>query len=180
MYDQVYGVELSRSADRSLVQVTLAPGLAKSYAEEGGDHAFTAAGRVQVDLGPSTAVVASGIYREGTATAPQNGSAGLALGFSPVKRVSIWTQGDVRGDDVNGASFVFVNETAVEAVRGLWLKVSPQFLGESGPRPQVMRLALSANLLPRTHVNVGTTYYRDKPSGSSVVHTWLLQLHLYL
>jgi hypothetical protein len=86
----------------------------------------------------------------------------------------------VKGDDLNGASFVLVNETAFEATRGLWLKVSPQLRTESGPQPRMTRLALSALLLPRTHVNVDTSYYRDKPNGSPPLHTWLLQLHLYL
>ena len=125
-------------------------------------------------------VVGSGLFRAESDIAPKEGSAGLAFGFAPTSKLTIWSQGDVRGDDLNGASFVFVNETAYEAVRGLWLKVSPQIRTESGPQPQIVRLALSATLLPRTHVNVNTTYYRDKPSGSTPIHTVLLQLHLYL
>jgi len=179
-YDQVYGLEVSRTADRSLLQVTVAPGLAEAITGDDDARSFNAAARWQLDLGPSTAVVASGIYRASSDLAPSRGSAGLALGIAPSSRLTIWTQGDVRGDEANGSSFVFVNETAVEAVRGLWLKVSPQLRTESGPQPQVFRLALSAMLLPRTHVNVNTTYYRDKPSGFGAAHTWLLQLHLYL
>lgn len=180
-YDQVYGVEISRSADRSLLQVTLAPGLAEAVTGDGRARAFNGAARWQLDLGPSTTIVASGIYRAASDLVPARGSAGLALGLAPSSRLTIWSQGDVRGDEVNGSSFVFVNETSFEAVRGLWLKVSPQVRTESGPQPQVFRLALSATLLPRTHVNVNTTYYRDKPSGfGDAANTWLLQLHLYL
>jgi len=179
-YDQVYGLELSRSTTRSLVQVTLAPGRAEALIDDDRARSFNAAGRWQLDLGPSMTIVGSGIYRAESEIAPKQGSAGLAFGFAPHEKLTVWSQGDVRGDDLNGASFVFVNETSYEAVRGLWLKVSPQLRTESGPQPQVVRLALSANFLPRTHINVSTTYYRDKPKGSDPVHTWLLQLHLYL
>jgi hypothetical protein len=179
-YDQVYGVEFSRNTARSLTQITVAPGLAKTFGDDSGGRSVNVSARWQLDLGSSTALVGSGIYRAESDIAPAQGSAGLALGFAPVRRLTIWSQGDVRGDDLNGASFVFVNETAYEAVRGLWLKVSPQLRTEAGPQPQLFRVAFSAALLPRTHFNVNTTYYRDKPGGSSPIHTWLLQLHVYL
>ncbi len=179
-YDQVYGLEFSRNTSGSLLQITLSPGLAKTFADEGRGRSFNAAARWQRDLGPTTTLVASGVYRAESEEAVKQGSAGVALGFVPTPRLTIWTQGDVRGDDVDGRSFVLVNETSFEAARGLWLKVSPQVLGESGVRPQVTRLALSAMFFPRTHINLGTTYYRDKPSGSEPAHTWLLQLYLYL
>lgn len=179
-YDQVYGLELSRNTSRSLVQVTLAPGMARFIGENDRGRSFNAAARWQLDLGPSMAIVGSGIYRAASEIAPEQGSAGLAFGFAPVSKFTIWSQGDVKGDERNGASFVFVNETAYEAARGLWLKVSPQVRTGSGARPQVVRLAVSAEFLPRTHFHVSTSYYRDKPSGSTPAHTWLLQLHLYL
>ena len=180
-YDQVYGVEVSRTTDKALVQVTLAPGLADSYGDGKTEHGFNAAGRVQFDLGPSTALVASGIFRDGTQIEPKNGSAGLAFGFAPTKRISNWTQGDIRHNTLDGSSFVFINETAFEATRGLWLKLSPQYRGEAGPQPQVMRWAVAAMLLPRTHFGVETSYYRDKPKGSDdAIHVWLLQFHAYL
>ncbi len=179
-YDQLYGVEVSRNTTKSLVQVTLSPGMAKTFSDDSNARSFNAAARWQLDLGPAMALVGSGVYRAESDVAPKQGSAGLAFGFAPTSKLTVWSQGDVRGDDLNGKSFVFVNETAYEAVRGLWLKVSPQLRTESGPQPKMVRVALSANFLPRTHVNVSTTYYRDKPSGSTPIHTWLLQLHLYL
>jgi hypothetical protein len=179
-YDQVYGVEVSRNTSRSLVQVMVSPGLAESIIDDSRARSFNASGRWQLDLGPSMTVVGSGLFRAESEIAPKQGSAGLAFGFAPTSKLTIWSQGDVRGDDDNGASFVFVNETAYEAIRGLWLKVSPQVRTESGPQPQIVRLALSAVFLPRTHVNVNATYYRDKPAGSQPVHIGLLQLHLYL
>jgi hypothetical protein len=179
-YDQVYGVEVSRSTTRGLVQVTLSPGLARFITDDRRGRSFNVAARWQLDLGPAMAIVGSGVYRAESELAPKQASAGLAFGVAPTSRVTIWTQGDVKGDDLNGASLVLVNETAFEATRGLWLKVSPQLRTESGPQPRMTRLALSALLLPRTHVNVDTSYYRDKPNGSPPLHTWLLQLHLYL
>lgn len=189
MYDQVYGVELSKSSDRSLVQVTLSPGLARSFGIDDdpngvtGDaaHAFNTAARVQFDLGSSAAIVASGVYREATRSQPRNGSGGLALGFSPATRVTVWTQADARGSDRDGHSYVLVNETSFEATRGLWLKVSPQLRTTAGRQPQVMRWALSAVLLPRTHFSVETSYYRDKTKGQTEpTGTMLLQFHAYL
>jgi hypothetical protein len=179
-YDQVYGVEFSRNTARTLTQVTLSPGLAKTFADDSGGDSLNVAGRWQLDLGPAATLVASGLYRAESDVAPRQGAGGLAVGFAPTPKLTIWTQADIRGDDLNGAGVVFVNETAYEAVRGVWLKVSPQFMSETGPRPQMFRTALTTSFLPRTHFNVNTTYYRDKPRSSPPIHTWLLQLHLYL
>lgn len=180
-YDQVYGVELSRNSTRSLAQVTLSPGLAESFGDGGGSPAFNTTARYQVDLGPTTALAVSGLFRNGSATAPRQGAAGVALGFAPANRVSVWTQGDILGVEGSGeAAFVFVNETAVEVVRGLWLKVSPQLRTEAGVQPRLLRWAFSATFLPRTHWNINTTVYRDKAAGGPAARTWLLQLHLYL
>ena len=77
-------------------------------------------------------------------------------------------------------SYVLSSETSFEALRGLWFRVSPQLRGEAGLQPQIVRWTFSATLLPRTHVNVNTTFYRDKASVASAVNTWLVQLHLYL
>jgi hypothetical protein len=82
---------------------------------------------------------------------------------------------------LGGRTWVVVNEMAVEAYRGLWLKFSPQ-LHTSGGEPgfsQVRRLAFEADLLPRTHWNVGLSYYHDAAFGAHT-STMLTQLHLYL
>ena len=76
-----------------------------------------------------------------------------------------------------------VNETAVEAYRGIWLKVSPQLrsAGSAPGMPALRRLALEADLLPRTHWNVNINYYRDRNATFDVsTLTLLLQLHVYL
>ena len=59
--DQVYGVEVSRSAGSALVQVAVAPGRADAIIDDDGTRAFAATGRVQVDAlgvdGAGTSVV---------------------------------------------------------------------------------------------------------------------------
>jgi hypothetical protein len=78
---------------------------------------------------------------------------------------------------------VVVNETSVEAYRGLWLKFSPQ-LRTSGDAPgfsELRRLEVGADLLPRTHWNVNINYYRDHDHTFDVTTSmFLAQLHLYL
>jgi hypothetical protein len=77
---------------------------------------------------------------------------------------------------------VAVNETAVEAYRGLWIKFSPQLRTAGGPGfSELRRLLLEADLLPRTHWNVGLSYYHDHNHTFEVnTSTLLAQLHLYL
>lgn len=180
-YDQVYGLEFSRSTPRTFAQVTVSPGLAESLLSDRQSGTFNATARFQVDTGPSTALVMSGLYREGSVSQPGQRAAGVAVGVAPARRLTIWTQGDILSTEgADQTTFVFTNETAVEAIRGLWLKVSPQLRTEGDVQPQVMRWAFSATFLPRTHWNVNLTFYRDKPSESTPVKTWLAQLHLYL
>ncbi len=180
-YDQVYGVEISRSTSRSLLQVTVAPGRAEALTDAAQDASFNTSGRLQVDLGPSTALVASGLYRNASNLEPRQGAAGVAFGFGPVPRVTVWSQADAQFAAGNGqTAYVFVNETSVEAVRGLWFKISPQLRTEAGVRPHVLRWAFSATLLPRTHWNLNTTHYREKATAGPTLKIWMVQLHMYL
>lgn len=188
-YDQVLGVEVSRATTRSLLQVSLSPGRADALfgdANDPDDASFTASGRLQVDLSPRATLVASALFRDESASAPRDTAGGLAFGVSPLPRLTVWTQADLQ--QVEGSvggrrtRFVFVNETAYEAARGLWLKLSPQ-LRTSGTEgePDMLRTAFTLQWLPRTHWNGVLTYYRDVPRGTGVtVHTVLTQLHLYL
>jgi len=181
-YDQVYGVEVSHSSSKSLLQLSLSPGRAESIVHEDGRSVFNTTGRLQVDLSPSTVVVGSALYRNGSDSEPRQGASGAALGFALWKRVTIWTEGDayIRGND-GGTSFIFVNETAVEAFRGVWLKVSPQRRTSTDAFPGVVRWNLGASLLPRTHCNLSVDFYRDKTEGAAdPLKTFLAQLHLYL
>jgi len=181
--DQVYGLELSLSTDRHLVQLMASPGRADDILHHSDQRSFNASGRFQLDLSPRTVLVASGIFRAASDVVARNGATGLAFGFSPVRRLTIWTEGDAQFQQgAGGAAYVLVNETSFEAFRGVWLKVSPQWLTAFGDSSGgTFRLAFEANLLPRTHWNVDLSHYRDRGrSNGIVVKTTLLQLHLYL
>jgi hypothetical protein len=182
-YDQVYGVEVSRTTEHSLLQGSVSPGRAQSIVDDDGRQAFTATGRWQIDLGPRSALVASGMYRDASTLDVRSGAGGVAFGLAPTGRISTWTQLDIqRREGGVENTYIVVNETAVEAVRGVWVKVSPQLrtdtrAGIGGLR----RLALSLDLLPRTHWNVNVNYYRDHSTPSDIGSTiFLTQLHLYL
>ena len=183
-FDQIYALELSHTNDHHLVQVAASPGRADSILNDDGLRAFTASGRVQLDLSTRTVLVASGLFRGASRLQARNGSTGLALGFAPTRRLTIWTEADAQFQQ--GASgppaYTVVNETAFEVYRGVWLKVSPQLrtlLGDTSGG--VFRMAFELNLLPRTHWNLDLSHYRDRSRVVDVVtKTTLLQLHLYL
>lgn len=180
-YDQVYGLEVSRSTRRTLAQVMVSPGRAEDLVDDRASGTFNATARLQLDAGTSTAIVFSGLYRDGAVGRPGQRAGGVAVGFAPTRHVTLWTQGDVVSTEgADKTALVLTHETAVEAVRGVWLKVSPQLRTAAGFQPQVMRWAFSATFLPRTHWNANVTFYRDKPSASIPIKTWLLQLHWYL
>jgi hypothetical protein len=180
---QVYGLEVSRTAGSTLVQVAVAPGYADALVDDDGDDAaFTATGRVQMDVAPRTVVVASGAYRASSELAAASGSGGLALGLAPLNRLALWTQVDALGVEGAGTSVVVVHEASFEAYRGVWLKVSPQFrTGNDAGASDTGRLVLGATLLPRTHWNVNLTYARDRNRDFDVsTDTFMAQLHLFL
>jgi len=182
--DQIYGVELSHTTDRHLIQVAAAPGRADSIIHDDGTRGLVASARVQLDLSTRTVLVASGLFHGASRLDARNGSAGLALGFSPVRRLTIWTEGDAQFQQgLSGApSYVLVNETGFEVYRGVWLKVSPQLRTSFGDTSGgTLRWVFELNLLPRTHWNIDLSHYRDKGRTNDIVtKTTLLQLHLYL
>jgi hypothetical protein len=176
--DQVYALELSYTSDRHLVQ-----GTAGVRADE--DHAFTASARWQVDVGTRLVLVGSGLFRDGKDGGVDSGATGLAVGFAPFRRVTVWTQGDVRlldSEDDRDRAYTAVADVSVEVYRGLWLRVSPQLATAYGDSSGgIMRWALGLNLLPRTHWNVIANWYRDRDRLSGITaETWMAQLHLYL
>ncbi len=183
--DQVYGVEVSGTIGPSLLQVTASPGRAEAILHDRARRAFSMAGRWQVDVSPRMAIVGSAIYRHPSELDPRSGAVGGAFGFAPTPRISVWTEVDASLQPAarGGHSWVAVNETAVEVYRGVWLKFSPQ-LRTSGNVPlfsEVRRLLFEADLLPRTHWNVGVSYYHDhNHTFESDASTVLAQLHLYL
>ena len=183
--DQVYGVEVSDTMGPSLLQVTVGAGKAEAFRQADGQKAFSLTGRWQLDLTPRTALIGSAAYRNSTDLDPKSGLVGAAFGFSPMSRLSIWTQVDasLQTRAKGGHSWIAVNETSFEAYRGLWLKFSPQ-LKTSGGVPgfsELRRLLFEADLLPRTHWNVGVSYYHDHNHTFEIsTSTLLAQLHLYL
>lgn len=190
--DQVYGVELSYSGPRHLVQVTLGPGKADGLTEDDGSSAFTASARWQYDLRPRLALVASGLYRDASDVEERNGATGLAVGWAPTSRLTLWVQGDARfrsspedagtGAQPGGTAHTLMGEAAFEAFRGVWLKFSPQLRTEFGEGPAgINRMAFGLSLLPRTHWNIVLNYYRDESRRTGrTTKTFLAQLHLYL
>lgn len=178
--DQVYGLEVSHAVGASLVQVTVSPGRAEAILHDADRRGFSATGRWQFDLTPRTTIVGSALYRESTNLDPESGAIGGAFGFAPTSRVTNWTEVDAELRAGSDQSWSIVNETSFEVHRGIWLKFSPQLRTSDGTpqRPTLRRLALGATLLPRTHWNVGLSYYRDRVLGTST-SVFLAQLHLY-
>ena len=183
-YDQIYGVEVSLATDRSLVQVSAGPGRADSIIDDDGHSAFTVSGRVQLDVTPRTAVVASGMFRGTSDQEAHSSAGGIALGFAPTARLTTWTSLDARFQELGTTdkTYAFVHQTSVEAYRGLWLRISPQIRWTAGdPQGEVRRLVLGADFLPRTHWHVNLSHYRDRnPFADFLTKTFLVQLHLYL
>jgi hypothetical protein len=181
--DQVYGLEVSDTIGRSLVQVMISPGKAEAILHDPSHRGFSTAARWQVDLAPRATVIGSAIYRHPTGADPQSGAVGGALGFAPTSRVSIWTEADadLQTKAAGGRSLVVVSEASVEVYRGIWLKFSPQLRtsGEAPGASDLRRLEFAADLLPRTHWNVNVAYYRDHAFDAST-STLLLQLHMFL
>lgn len=179
-YDQIYGIEVSKATDRWLTQISISPGRADSLVDNDGRQALTATARVQRDLSSRVVLVGSGLYRGTSDLEERSGAAGAALGYAPLRRITIWTEGNghVTRD---GTSLIVVNETSVEAFRGLWLKFSPQLRTGYGDVPGVWRWTTSAVFLPRTHWNANVSFYRERNRGSdTAVKTVLLQLFMYL
>jgi hypothetical protein len=182
--DQVYGLEVSDTMGPSLLQVAFGAGKAETILDDG-RQAFSMTGRWQLDLTPRTALVGSAAYRHSTDLDPKAGLIGVAFGFAPTSRLTVWTEVDanLQTRTRGGHSWVAVNETSFEAYRGLWLKFSPQ-LKTSGDVPgfsELRRLMFEADLLPRTHWNVDVSYYHDHNHTFDISTSALLtQLHLYL
>ena len=159
-YDQVYGVEVSLTGDRSLLQLSAGPGLADALIDDDGRRGFTASGRFQFDLDPRTVAVASALYRDESDFDPRSTAVGGALGFAPHSRLTTWTQLDLVAQDrfASNRRYVFVHQTSVEAIPGLWFRVSPQVGWASGdPQAEVRRLALGLDAFPRTHWHVNVS-----------------------
>ena len=178
--DQLYAAEASFTGERHLVQLT-------GGVEADGEHAFKAAARWQFDVSPRVVLVGSGLFRAGDdeTARPKEGATGLAVGFAPFRRLTLWTQGDVRlrdSDDDRGRAYTVVGDVAFEVYRGVWLRASPQLQTAYGDTSAgIVRYMLGLDLLPRTHWNIVLNWYRDEDRVSGgTARTLLAQLHLYL
>ena len=177
--DQVYGLELSYTNDRHLLQATVG-------AHADAEHDRTASARWQFDVAPRTVLVASGLVRDGSSAGPRGGSAGLAVGAAPVSRLTLWAQADARfrGSTATPGTraYALLGDASLEVLRGAWIRLSPQLFTEFGDTSAgVVRMVVGVNLLPRTHWNVVLNWYRDRDRRSdATARTLLAQLHLYL
>ena len=124
------------------------------------------------------------LYRQASDIAPQSIDVGVAVGLAPTPRVTTWTQVDLRTQDqpYSDRAYIVAHQTSLEAIRGLWLRVSPQLhWTDRNSQSEIRRLVLGADVYPRTHWHVNLSYYRDRtPFFSSSSRTFLAQLHLYL
>ncbi len=182
--DQVYGVELDLSSDRSLVQVAAGPGRAESLLNDDGRAAFTVSGRAQRDLGPRTVAVGSVLHRGAADRAARSTALGASFGCAPVPWLTTWTQLDVhfRDSDAGDGAVILTNQTSVEVWHGVWLRVSPQrYRAPDNPRAEIHRMVYGLDLYPRTHWHLNLSWYRDRfVSSGRLDRRLLLQLHLYL
>ncbi len=115
---------------------------------------------------------------------PANGAGGVAFGIAPTRRLSIWTEADAQFQQGSSGApaYTLLNETASRSTAACGSR-SRRSCGPTTATPRVASFAcaLEADLLPRTHWNLGLSYYRDKTRGSGFVYqTLLAQLHLYL
>lgn len=181
--DQVYGVELSKSSDKNLFQISAGPGRADSLLDGNGTARVTVTGRAQFDLGSSKSVVFSALHKGSADHAVKETAGGVSFGFAPTRRWSIWTEAQARSvERAGGVTYLLANETSFEAYKGLWLKFTPQLRTNPGDASAgVLRTGVALDWFVRSHWNVGLLYYRDKDRLSeSVSKTWLAQLQIYL
>ena len=182
--DQIYGVELGVSSDRSLLQVAAGPGRAESLLNDDGRAALTVSGRAQRDLGPRTVVVGSVLHRGASDRAARSTAIGASFGYAPVPWLTTWTQADVqfRNAAPGDSAVILTNQTSVEVWRGVWLRIAPQrYRIPDNPRAEIRRMVYGLDLYPRTHWHVNLSWYRDRFVFSDRLdRRLLLQLHLYL
>lgn len=182
--DQVYGVELGLSSDRWLLQLASGPGRAESLLNDDGGAALTVSGRLQHDFGSRTVLVGSVLHRAASDRSPRSTATGVSFGYAPSAWLTTWTQADVRSQDPPGANrtMILTNQTSVEAWRGIWLRVSPQWYRvPDNPLAEIRRMVYGLDLYPRTHLHLNLSWYRDRFVFSDRLdRRLLLQLHLYL
>jgi hypothetical protein len=135
-------------------------------------------------LGSRRVLVQSGLYRDRSEVYSRTGAGDVAFGFAPTGRISVWTEAATAFEQgtAGAPACTFLNETAFEVYRGLWLKFSPQLRTTAGDASAgVARLLFEAYVLPRTHWNLDMSFYRDRDRSTDFVTSiFPIQLHLYL
>lgn len=180
--DQIYGVEVDLSTDRTLLQVSAGPGRAESLLAATREGAWTSTGRFQFDLGTRTVLVGSAIHRGAAGAAPSRTGGGLSIGYAPAAWLTTWTHADLQHQELrtSSRSHIVANQTSVEVLRGLWWRVSPQVRWtDTDPRGEIRRMVYGLDFYPRTHWHVNVSYYRDHlPFNGQREQTLVSQLHL--
>lgn len=180
---QIYGIELTDTKDKRLAQFSIGA-RAKGLWNDKLPGQFTMSGRVQFDLSERKALVLSGLHRGSTRGQAQQFIGGVAFGFAPSSRVSLWTELDVRAMEgwKGTPEYVIMHEASFEVLRGVWLKVSPQLhTALANISGGTTRLQIGLQLLPISHVNLNFAWSADKDRESGTVfHTFVSQFHLYL
>ncbi len=182
--DQIYGVEVGISTDRTLLQVSVGPGHADTLLHGDGRRALTGSSRLQIDVSPRTVVVASGRYHGATSADPARSGGGVAVGYAPAAWLTTWTQADVQHQVLGPSrrSYIVAHQTSVEVLRGLWVRVSPQVRWtDTDPSGDLRRMVYGVDVYPRPPWHVTVSYARDRvPATGRRVQRLLAQLHLYL
>ena len=94
---------------------------------------------------------------------PRQRRRGSPSGFSPIRRLSIWTEGGraVPAGHSRARRLRAHERDGVEVYRGVWLSSRPSSArAPATPSGGSIRTAFELNLLPRTHWNIGLSYYR--------------------
>ena len=111
-------------------------------------------------------------------TVPEAAPPGLALGFAPHSRLTLWTEADVRLPR-GLAGRALLQPPRPGRLRGVpgrsRLELSPQLLTQLGDASAgVFRINVGLNLLPRTHWNVVVSFYNDhdRTNGYSARRCW--------
>jgi len=181
--DQIYGLELSDTSERQLVQFAVG-GRAESLIEDDGGRAFTVASRSQWEVKDKHVLVMSGIVRSGSRNADASAIGGLAWGWAPRSHIVVWSELDalVTRGWKGTPQYTLATEASFEVYRGLWLKFAPQLATAlydvSGGQS---RYALVAQFLPRTHWDLNLRYIRERDRIQDVaVGIVLMQCHFYM
>ena len=182
--DQVYGVEISQTSDRRLIQFSAGPGRAESLIDDDGHRAALVTGRIQWELPNDHVLVLSGLYRDESDRTVRHWIGGIGYGFAMSDRLSLWTELNTRAQTgwKGTPQYTIIHEVAWEVVRGFWLKFSPQVQTElANIKGGFTRLSIGIQWLPRSHWGINLNWIRDRNRiTGGTFETTVLQVQIYL